>query len=462
MRVSFFIVSMLVVGILAVSLGFIGLIYPLASLLLIIPVFTLFWLNKNLLAQFNQLKWLERWLLSLLLLIWASHLIQVFVPETGFDAVWYHLPIAKVVTDAHQIRYIPELYQSLNPLFSDLFFVLGFQLWGDFGSKLVAYFFGLSLVLVSYSLARNWLDRSWSLVFAIIISTFQVIAWQSASFYVDIAKAFWEISALWWIFGQESRREFNRGFHHEFHRALSAGLSFGASLASKLFSFLLWPVFLIAAVVKIRGLKNIALFVASSVLVPLPFYLFAFVQTGNPFYSISVHLQKISEIGNSSSVWQYLFQRTLLIPTSIVNILFVRDYIAPLLLLCGILILLAGYKKIVSDINLKLLLLFVLNQWLVWWFVPPLSTRYALSGFIILLLVILVLLQYFYKRHHLLRRPVILLLVLTIILNMIPRLLVNYRSLKFLISGQPKQIYLEQFYDGWIDHHLDSWHQVQN
>jgi len=135
-----------------------------------------------------------------LIIIWLSHLVQVFVPETGFDALWYHLPIVKAMVENRGLVYLPNLYQSVNPLFADLFFALGYVVLGDLGTKIVAYLFALGLMVVSYLLARKYLNRNWSLLLITLVSTFQVVSWQSASFYIDLAKAFFEITALLFLF----------------------------------------------------------------------------------------------------------------------------------------------------------------------------------------------------------------------------------------------------------------------
>src|SRR5690606_12153593 len=147
------------------------------------------------------------------------HATGIFVPETGFDAVWYHLPVIKAFSEAHRFVYLPDLYQSLNPLFSDSIFLLGFQVAGDLGTQAIAYAFGLTLVIITYALSRAVLPRTWALGVTLLISTFQVVTWQASSFYIDVAKAVWELAAVWLVLKQK-----NIGL---------AGLFLGASVASK-------------------------------------------------------------------------------------------------------------------------------------------------------------------------------------------------------------------------------------
>lgn len=132
----------------------------------------------------------------LFIIIWSFHFLQVLVPETGFDSLWYHLPVVSHIAKNNGLQFLPSLYQSVNPLFADLYFSTGFSVLGIVGAKLIAYIFALLFVFASYSLSRLFLSRKYSLIIVSLISTFQVVAWQSSSFYVDVAKGFFEITGL--------------------------------------------------------------------------------------------------------------------------------------------------------------------------------------------------------------------------------------------------------------------------
>src|SRR5579859_1225838 len=111
-------------GVTATAAGFLGWLYPALSLVLIAPLFFLsVWVGQTALLWKN-LGRSEKILLIILCAIWLVHLTGIFVPETGFDAVWYHLPIVDQFVLMHRIFYVPDFFQSLNPQFSDLIFLL--------------------------------------------------------------------------------------------------------------------------------------------------------------------------------------------------------------------------------------------------------------------------------------------------------------------------------------------------
>jgi hypothetical protein len=386
-----------------------------------------------------------------LIAVWLSHLLQVFVPETGFDALWYHLPVVKEIVKNRGLIYLPDLYQSVNPLFTDLHFALGFWLAGDFGAKVVAYLFGLSLIYITYKFSRKFLNISLSLFLVLLVSTFQAVAWQSASFYIDLAKASFELASLYFLykflFEKESQRSAN---------LIGAGLFFGASLASKLFSLFLSPVYLLLVVLFSQKNKvgRAFVFFFTSLLLPLPFYLFSYLKTGYFFYSF--HLNKLAEIGGSESNSIYLWQRLIRLAHSPFELFLAKDYIS-FIFIIFLPVMIFSYKKVFEKRNL-FLLIFALSQYLLWWFLPPASTRYAISGFIALTLLYFNVLSSFTKKHTQYYWPIIFTIMLSVLINFAPRIIVNLRSLEYLIGGQTKQEYLEQFLDGWIDEPLQEWH----
>lgn len=384
-----------------------------------------------------------------LTIIWLSHFIQVLMPETGFDAVWYHLPVVDSILKNNSITFIPDLYQSINPLFSDMFFLIGYYFLGETGAKIVAYLFGLGLTLATYKLSRIFFNSKLSLGIITLVSTFQVIYWQSSSFYVDVAKAFWEILAIYFILKSLKSKQISD--------SLISIFSFSASLATKLFSIFLLPTFLYIFIKSSNFTSRIILFFAIlfSLIIPAYFYLNSYWVTGNAFYSFSIHLDKLSEIGGQSNLIKYIFDRTVLLLFSPFKLIVSRDYVSPLISILLIPVIFK-IKEIFRNKRLFILFVFSISQWLIWWYLPPLSTRYALSGFISLLILEIAVLKTF--NFKLTNKKILILLAIFAFINFVPRIFVNIRSLKYLLGNQTQKEYIEQFYDGSIDQKLKDWH----
>lgn len=382
-------------------------------------------------------------------LIWGLHFLQVLVPETGFDALWYHLPVAQKIIENKGLVYIPELYQSLNPLFADLYFVAGFHALGILGSKFVAYIFAVLFVLVSYSISKIFLPRNFSILVALIISTFQVVAWQSASFYVDVAKGFFELAGIYALLYFVNR--------HEKLQPLSL-VFFSASLSSKLFSLFLVPAFIFIFGVTKFFSRKIFFYLLALFLVPTLYYSFSFIYTGNLFYSFTLHLEKLAEIGGKSDPLLFLAHKLSSAPSAVLLFISARDYVYPPLVVFMVIIL-YKIRRVLVDDQLKKLCIFAVSEWVLWWFIPPLSTRYAISGFAITLIIgMVVLYREYLVNSQKKKEATLLLLLFSVFILLAPRILVAQRSLSYILTSQTDTQYLQQFYDGSIDDKINAWY----
>jgi hypothetical protein len=444
-------------GMVATVAGLGGWIYPILSLFLIFPISGLVGAFSVVGRYFFSKKsdpYIQLLLLGLSF-IWLLHFSGVLVPETGFDAVWYHLPLAKTFVDSHQFLYVKDFSQSLNPLFSEAVFMLGFQIGQDLGTKLVAYGISITLLLVIYQLAKRFLSTRQALLSCLLISTFQVISWQASSFYIDTTKALWEIAAVWLTIDA-----FLQPRKSDFPHWIAIGMLWGASVASKQFSLVLVPFIVIASWWVSKSARLTFFSLLTLFLVALPHYLRPHLILGNPFASISSHLNQSQIITGTQTIGEHITKKFLTMPWSVFELAFLsRDYVT-VLIFPGIILLLFKVRHLINNKSLLLLSVFVLNQWIVWWFVPPTSTRYALSGFICLAILIMSILfkTSLSKRQQALGYQLI---FLGIVINMLPRLVTTYRNLHYLLSGTPKETYLQKFMDGHIDQPLKKWHKLQ-
>lgn len=394
----------------------------------------------------------EKYLVYGLFVIWGLHFLQVLVPETGFDAVWYHLPVVSHIISTGRIEYVPELYQTMNPLFADMYFMAGFAVFGTTGAKVVAYMFGVLLAAATYYVSRFFLRRHLSLLVVATVSLFQVVAWQSSSFYVDVAKAFFEVTAILAIlYAHKKSSRF----------LLLAALFFSASLATKMFSFLLLPIIIVVLWYEWRrcGLRVSYLVVLMGALfvLALPYYLGAWWYTGNPIFSFVVPITILGEIGGNASPAGYLISRAISSPMFLVRLLLSRDYVSPLSVAFLFPILLR-IKDILNEYSLKIIFVFSVFQVALWWFVPPFSTRYALSGFITLFLLGVIIVDRYFIYSKKQRKIFLLVLGLQVVILLIPRLIVAQRSLTYILTNQTEAEYVRQFYDGTIDDKLEAWY----
>jgi hypothetical protein len=154
-----------------------------------------------------------------------------------------------------------------------------------------------------------------------------------------------------------------------------------------------------------------------------------------------------------------LIDQTIRLPYSLVVLTWARDYTTPLfLVLCPIFIF--WLIKAKHPVNQLTLLIFASWQYFIWWYLPPTSTRYALSGFICLLISYLTAAQWLIKKNSAYRWPIFLTIFFLTSITLAPRILVAQRSLNYLLGKQTRKQYIQQFDDGWIDQPLQQWHQL--
>ncbi len=443
--------SLWVAAVVTYLCGFLGLLYPPLVLIVLLPLATGLHALRRLFLVASKYPMKTKIGLSLVVFIWVMHAVQVFTPETGFDALWYHLPVARENVLAHQFVFQPALYQSANPLFSDSLLTVGFMGAGVFGAKLLAYMIGLGLVAVTYRIALLFVSRDLAVATTVLVSTFQVIAWQSASFYIDVAVALWLCGAIWYTLLFLQRREKNV--------ALAVGLLLGAAVASKLFLVVL-PAVLFFSSFLVRDTqtkKFVGLVCVVSYSLAAPMYIFAWKFLGHPFYSLVHHTESIAAIGSEQTLQAHLVQRTQDTPHFLWQIGISRDYTTPLLLLFFPLVVWALWRGTMQAKH-KLLLFFSVILLALWWYIPPLSTRYGLGGFITATIFTVSQLEvYFAKKTQF----VIWVVVGLALISLTPRVFVVDRSMQYLTGGQTKREYLTQFLDGNIDAVLKNWYSVE-
>lgn len=450
--------SWLVAGIVAVAANFLKIMNLPWAYVLVIPISVQFVVSVVALKRISSFTKIEKILTYTLLLILLLHFIGVLVPEHGFDAVWYHLPIIRSVVEQHGFISLPDLYQSVNPQFADALFVLGYLILGETGAKMVAYLLMIALIQVTILFCSMYLERKWVLLLACTVALFQVVTWQASSIYVDVAKAFWECSALYMVFLLAQQRDIDT--KERYYLSVVYGLASGASLATKLFSLILAPLFLYIYWRIVPRYKMVLLVLLCMLLVSLPFYVFSWTATGMPFASFTIHSGNIQELTGFSSWIEYGLSRTFsFIQAPFVASFFIKDYTSPLFALSCIYLLFVGWKKNCPTIW-RGVIVYCFVQLLIWWYLPPLSTRYALSGFILTMVFSCI---HFVQscKVQLVQRWVFIVACISVVALILPRMYVASRDLKYLVGQQSKKVYLEQFYDGNIDIHIQNWHKIK-
>lgn len=211
--------------------------------------------------------------------------IGALAPETAFDALWYHLTLPKLFLSFGGIRFIPGglFYYSVMPKVGEMLYSVSLA----FGSVQLAHFVQFaSLVFICiaiYCIARKYTNMMIALFSVIVFLSNIVVLWEATIAYIDLIRTFFEIMALWGILNYLETK------HQKW--LIEAGFLFGLAVETKLVALAGLPIFLVALL--FFGFKNlkgkvidVVIFTFLSLLVSLPWFVFAINYTGNPIYPL--------------------------------------------------------------------------------------------------------------------------------------------------------------------------------
>lgn len=255
-------------------------------------LFSLFILRKELIflklkdIRKIQLGYIEIFSLILLVMMSAVALIGVFSPELSFDALWYHLTLPKLYLLNHSIYYIPGtlLYYSDMPKLTEMLYIGALSISNEILAKFIHFLFGILTLIAIYKISQKFFSKNISIVVSLVFYSNLVVGWESITAYVDLSRTFFETMAFWgfvnWV---ESKK---------IKWLLASAVLVGLAISTKLIalgSLLIFAV-LIAYVLfsRKKEIKNVVLHILLyslvSLIMILPWFVFSFVNTGNPLY----------------------------------------------------------------------------------------------------------------------------------------------------------------------------------
>ncbi len=220
--------------------------------------------------------------INLILVQVVINLVGALGPEIGFDALWYHLSIPKIFLDNHSIFFIKGslFYYSLLPKLTEMLYIVSLMFWDERGAKLIHFSFGLLTLFALYQFSRIFLDKTKSLLALVIFYTNLVVGWESTSAYVDLVRTFYELTSFYFLFSylENKKKRF----------LIKSAFLLGFSLCVKLLSLgsLVISLFLLFKGTGKRNIKNILLFLLITLTVPTPWFMFSYINSGNPFYPV--------------------------------------------------------------------------------------------------------------------------------------------------------------------------------
>lgn len=268
--------------------------YALFALALFVLLFGIF-LHKSILKTLTYFirdiqtySKIELLFLLLLVLLTVVNLIGALGPELSFDALWYHLTIPKLFVNAESVYFIKGelLYYSLWPKLTELLYSVSLIFGDEIHAKLIHFSFGILSTLIVYKIARLYIQRLYAIGASLIFYSNLVVAWLSMVSYVDLTRSFYEAIALFYFLKYLKSLE----KRNLFYSAILLGFAISTKLLS-VGSVLIFILLIVFAKLSIKEkFKNSFLYLLISLLVPLPYFLISFNNTGNPVYPLFTKL----------------------------------------------------------------------------------------------------------------------------------------------------------------------------
>lgn len=349
------------------------------------------------------------------LLLLGINLLNCFVPEIGFDALWYHLTLPKLYLSS-QRYFFPGglLYYSAMPRLAETLFIPLIKYLGFIGPKLFQFTAGL---LICYLLFKNTkklnLNPLFSWLAVCLFYSIWLISWESSSGYVDLIRGAFEYTSIYLaIYGNP----------------YLAGIFIGLALGVK------WQA-LVGLLAVLALTKGRAIITALPIF--LPWMLIAKHFTGNYFYPINEPFMiaaQIAQVGQNYYQFTQIIQRLLTAPVFLTYP--TQDFLSPLAGVFLISSLVCLFSSIKSIRKLSFVAIYAVGALLL---TPPPTTRFLIPYLPLLVLSFVYLTS---KLNQKFQNRFLLISLLSCLLILVGRSLVLYRNLPYLMGKETVSQYL--------------------
>jgi hypothetical protein len=367
----------------------------------------------------------------------AVNLIGVMGPEISFDSLWYHLTLPKLYILNHSIFHVPgsNLFYSDMPKLTEMLYASAMVLMNDTYAKLIHFTFGILILIAIYKLGRKFTSKEFSMLAAMIFYANLVVGWESITAYVDLSRTFFELMAVWGFLNWLEERTTKN--------LILTGIMLGLAVSAKLISLSALVIFLILFIYHkinekekwINVVKNILLLTLTTLIIPLPWFIFSYLNTGNPLYpyfsNSLVDSGNTFVLANASRILVDIFN----------SFLKLNDPISPIYLIVLPLII---YRYRNFSTKIKLLFIYIFAGFSIWFLIEqPRGGRFLLPYLPVLSIVSVYAISL--VKHRVLKKYLILLLVLVSFISIGYRSIANVKFIPVILGQESRQQFLTKY-----------------
>ncbi len=374
--------------------------------------------THRLYTAFLKLKFFDRLVILLILLQILVNLIGALGPELAFDSLWYHLTIPKIWLLNHEIFHIPGglYYYSDMPKFVEMLYTPGILIGGDILPKIIHFAFGIGCLIVIFKLSKKFVSKRLALICVLAFYSNLVVDWLSITAYIDLGRTFFEISAMYYLFEYFELKKTNL--------LIISSMMLGLAIASKVLALASLVVFLPIIFFSTRSILKTLFFCIISLLIPAPWLIFAYLNTGNAFYPFFSNVYPISQ---SISV------------VNIINFVHNQDPISPIYLI-GLPIVLLTFKKF--NYQEKMIGIFSLISFIVWFSAPQTGGGRFITAYLPAFS-LLIIIAYKHLKDSNIKNVFILIVILISLVSISYRFFANIKYLPVIFGRESKSEFLK-------------------
>ncbi|MEJ2079687.1 MAG: glycosyltransferase family 39 protein [Acidobacteriota bacterium] len=234
-------------------------------------------------GRIGSMGWLDRTLAFAVMLCTGIYLLAALAPETGFDALNYHLGVPRLYILHHSIYPTPHIVYSNFPFLGEMLFTWGWLMDSTILAKLFHYLFGLLTAGGMIIFGRRYFSTRAGLLAALIFLSSPIVGFLMQTAYIDLILTFYIFLAVYSTVRWVSASTPPRGW------LLLAGLASGLAFSTKYTAVLVLPIITIIAISRVRSARpprmvsrQLGGFYLAFALIALPWLVKNLVFTGNP------------------------------------------------------------------------------------------------------------------------------------------------------------------------------------
>lgn len=391
---------------------------------------------KKYISSLTKRSRLSYTLLVCLLFLGLVNLIGALGPELAFDALWYHLTLPKLYLLKGYFYFVPggTLYYSTMPQLTEMLYLAGIALHSEILAKLIHFLFGLGICWSIYKIARHYVSSEFSLLATVIFYSNLVVAWESITAYIDLARTFFELIAFWgvvnWVEDKQTKW------------LIYSSLIIGFAISVKLLSFGTLGILLILIffyLLKVRepwhkAFKILAGYFILPIIVSLPWFIHSFLNRGNPFYPMfsrdlqtNTQFPSLNPLNMINDFWQVFTNAA--------------DPISPvyIVILPLSIILLRNFRP-----KEKIFFYFSFLLLILWYFTPRSGGGRFLLVSLPVLSILIVLTLNLLRNQKVIFKISLIFIIFISVTTILFRGVVNYRYLNYILGKETKEEFLKK------------------